>query len=334
MSLVFRARVGATPVLLALLAGTYSSASAANIPPFFLDCVVSIGYRGVQQEQEASGQQAWRRRFIPMGTGFLYGDHLPEVGSTSYRVYLVTNRHVIRRIQAATRNQLDQLVNTGTIEERDKYLPVVLRFNPKSGAAARDDLFFPLAKTEGSNDVLYHDAHDLAIVPINTAFLDRESIQYSFFRSDKHVLNRDQARDAGLSEGDGVFVLGFPMGILGGDRSYVIARRGIIARVRDALSKKGSEFLVDAFVFPGNSGGPVINAAQVFGIDGTKSINAAHLIGIIKSYIPYRDVAVSGQTQRPRVIFEENSGLASVIPVDFLEELIMAYKKSIQTSIK
>lgn len=30
----------------------------------------------------------------------------------------------------------------------------------------------------------------------------------------------------------------------------------------------------------------------------------------------------SQQTRRPRVIFEENSGLASVFPIDYVEEVI------------
>ena len=57
-------------------------------------------------------------------------------------------------------------------------------------------------------------------------------------------------------------------------------------------------------------------------IGGTQAQNTAHLIGIIKSYVPYRDVAVSQQTGRPRVIFEENSGLAAAHSVDCIEETL------------
>jgi hypothetical protein len=38
--------------------------------------------------------------------------------------------------------------------------------------------------------------------------------------------------------------------------------------------------------------------------------------------VPYIDVAISTQTRRPRVTFEENSGLTEVHPVDFIEETI------------
>jgi hypothetical protein len=37
---------------------------------------------------------------------------------------------------------------------------------------------------------------------------------------------------------------------------------------------------------------------------------------VVSGYVPYQDVAISVQTNRPRVIFEENSGMAAVIPID------------------
>jgi S1-C subfamily serine protease len=93
------------------------------------------------------------------------------------------------------------------------------------------------------------------------------------------------------------------------------------------LTKANQTFLVDAFVFPGNSGGPVVSKPEALSIEGTKSQNAAYLIGIVQSYVPYQDLAVSLQTKRPRVVFEENSGLAAVHPVDLIEETIQIYLK-------
>jgi predicted oxidoreductase (fatty acid repression mutant protein) len=45
-------------------------------------------------------------------------------------------------------------------------------------------------------------------------------------------------------------------------------------------------------------------------------------IGIIGEYVPYREVAISAQTGRARVIFEENTGLSKVWSVDFIKEII------------
>jgi len=36
----------------------------------------------------------------------------------------------------------------------------------------------------------------------------------------------------------------------------------------------------------------------------------------------HKDVAVSTQTGNPRVIFEENSGIAAAYPIDFVDEAI------------
>jgi hypothetical protein len=87
-------------------------------------------------------------------------------------------------------------------------------------------------------------------------------------------------------------------------------------------------FLIDAFVFPGNSGGPVVSAVDITAITGTKAQNTAYLIGMVKGYVPYDDVAVSQQTGRPRMVSEENSGLAEVIPVDFINETIEFDRRS------
>ena len=136
------------------------------------------------------------------------------------------------------------------------------------------------------------------------------------------MADRDKANELGFSEGDGIYILGFPMNLVGEGRNYVIAREGSIARIRDALAGTMNEFLVDALVFPGNSGGPVILRPELTSIKGTASQKRSYLIGMVKSYIPYQDVAISRQTKRVRIIFEENSGLASVIPMDFVKELI------------
>ena len=128
--------------------------------------------------------------------------------------------------------------------------------------------------------------------------------------------------DAGLSEGASIFALGFPMGLVGDERNTVIVRSGVLARIRDTLVKPRFPFMVDATVFPGNSGGPVVSKPEIVSIRGTKSDNNANLIGIVASYVPYIDVAISQQTRKPRITFEENSGLTNVYSVDCINEAI------------
>lgn len=262
----------------------------ALIPPFFLDCVVAIGFLA------GDGSKQWT------ASGFLYGDFVKKATETesSYRTYLVTNRHVF---EGKTR--------------------AYLRFNPEGDEQARE-YEIPLVQQDRTLVWFAHSDPqiDVAVIPINVNLLKRDRIRYNFFQSDTHIADRAKARELGITEGDGIYTLGFPMELVGGERNFVIVRGGVIARIRDTLAGSSKEFLVDAFVFPGNSGGPVIIKPDFMAIEGTKSLNAAYLIGIVRGYRTYREVAISSQTNRPRITFEENSGLASVFPIDYVIETI------------
>ena len=131
-----------------------------------------------------------------------------------------------------------------------------------------------------------------------------------------------EMRELQIEAGNEIFLLGFPMGMSGVERKYVIARAGIIARIDEEILKEAQGFLIDSSVFPGNSGGPVIVKPTGESPKGGKAVDKAYLIGVVESYIPYQDVAYSLATNPPtaRVAFMENSGLAYVVPVDFVKE--------------
>ena len=275
----------------------------ALIPPYFADCVVAIGVDPLNDDE---------RRWV--ASGFLYGDYVRdnEDGTKKYKVYLATNRHVFENLPNA-----------------------YLRFNPISNEPARE---YPLSLLDKNGAKLWFPHPkaevDVAVIPINIKLLREHAMQVSYFQSVNNVANVDKLNELGVTEGDFVYALGFPMGIVGGERSTVIVRSGSIARIRDALVRANQEYLIDAFIFPGNSGGPVVSKPEAFAIQGTKSQNAAYLIGIIKSYVSYQDVAVSSQSKRPRIIFEENSGLATVHPIDFVQEAIKGHVKLVEGNKK
>ena len=237
-----------------------------------------------------------------MASGFLYGKHTPtEKEPNGYRPFLVTNRHVF--------------------EGLDK---VLVRFNPQEFNAPAEIYSLPLLNEKKEPIWIAHPDKniDIAVVPANTEQLDKAAIQWHLFRSNTCVANIKKMNELGLMEGDFTYVLGFPMELIGEKRNIVIARSGTIARIRDVLTKNNDKFLIDSFVFPGNSGGPVISKPEAFAIEKTKPQMSSYLIGIVTSYVPYEDVAISVQTGRPRVIFQENSGLAFVHPVDYIQETI------------
>jgi len=264
----------------------------ALLPPFFLDAVIALGV----------GDDPAKRRWI--GTGFLYGalDRKSDPKNKSYYVFLVTNKHVL-----------------------DDHAKVWIKFNAVSGTGSQD-FEVPLRATNGRELWIRHpdDDVDLGAVFINAKFLRSKNLRFSYFHEDDHAYTVAQMKSGGVTEGDGVYVLGYPMGLVDSRWQAAICRLGCIARVQDVLNTGTGDFLVDALIFPGNSGGPVVLQPEGMAITGTKSVNKANLIGVVQGYLPYQDIAVSMQTKRPRITFDENSGLAPVIPVDRINELMVA----------
>jgi len=119
-------------------------------------------------------------------------------------------------------------------------------------------------------------------------------------------------------EGDEVFFLGFPLGIRLESKVTPLVRGGIVS-----LKREDSTFLIDASVSVGNSGSPVFLKPSIydFKTGALGSLRPPKFVGIISNYLSYVDVAVSVQTRRPRVTFEENSGLATVFSADLINAI-------------
>lgn len=270
------------------------------LPPQFLDAVVAIGVG-------APASRSW------IGTGFFYGVPTGEddkKGNQFYTIFLITNRHVVQGLNE-----------------------VVIRLNSQADDTSKE-YKIGLKSRNGRPTWVGHpdDEIDIVAVWINAGFLDSESRRYSFFAEDSTVVDANALKASSLSEGDGVFILGYPMGMVG-DRHYVICRSGSIARLRHVKSGDGKEILLDGLVFPGNSGGPVVTKPELTALSGQKPFNSAHLLGIVTSYVPYQDVAVSTQTKRPRVIFEENSGLTAAHPAELIKQTVAFAQSRLKSRI-
>lgn len=234
-----------------------------------------------QLDQDEKGNNI----FVSVGTGFI----------TEYENFniLVTCKHVV----------FDK--------EQKNYIPNLhASFNQKDGTLGRRSL--EALKNELGINWFFHKNPeiDLAIMPfgIDQAKDDIKRMGKNFF---------EKIDD--LAAGEEIFFLGFPaLGIKMEKNIKPIVRAGIIALIQDDKT-----FLIDANVFPGNSGSPVFLKPSVmdFQTNTLGQIRPAKFIGIINSYLPYHDVAISPQTKRPRIVFEENSGLANVYSVSHIQEV-------------
>jgi len=132
-------------------------------------------------------------------------------------------------------------------------------------------------------------------------------------------------RKENIQSGTPALILGFPMGLRSEKYATPLVRQALVALTTpDSL-------IVDGFVFPGNSGGPVVYmpSFQLSNLTVSNYLAKQMLIGVVSSYIPYQEPAVSLQTKRPRIVFEENSGLTVVTPAD--EILSLVSRKDVRT---
>lgn len=259
----------------------------ALLPPHFLNSVVAIGTKA---DDGPDAEIQW------IGTGFIYGADADGSGS-QFHPFLVTNQHVLE--------------GAGII---------AIKMNRKDGQPA-NEYSFSLSSVR-HNITMHPDGMDVAVLPVSSGVWDVDQAATSVI-PESQSLSRPVALEIGVSEGDGIFAIGFPMRLVGYEDQIVpIVRQGCLARVQDWLSGRSNSILIDTNIFPGNSGGPVFLRPTTIAVGGTKANSTSYLIGMVSGYIPYREMAISSQTDRIRVVFEENSGIAEIVPSDAIMETI------------
>lgn len=229
----------------------------------------------------------------PNGTGFLL--LVDEV------FHLVTAKHVVVKM-------MDGRISN-FLEDQN----MVVYLNQKNGTYAPRKISF-MKDVLKSNWIFHSDSTvDVAIIPI---LIDpaKDDIKFIpkglFLSSDKLIEMMD------------VFYISYQPGITFSSTISPIFRKGIVSALNSDKT-----FYMDGFAFPGNSGGPVFlsysfinHNGQGFQMGGDKI--GGSLVGLISGYLPYQEVAISVQTGRPRAVFEENSGLSKVIPIEFIEGIL------------
>jgi hypothetical protein len=226
---------------------------------------------------------------LPSATGFL-------VSINNY-IHLVTAKHVIVNPQneAFIDNTLYAFINTKV---------------GKIGAYSVNIL-----KNQGLRWIFHQNKIvDIAMIPFSVNYPDDD---IRFIPNDLFLAS-DQ-----LYEVYDVFFLSYQPGIKVDTRISPVIRSGTIS-----LINEDNTFLIDAAAFPGNSGSPVFLKPSIFRYndEGRPSLGGDTLggkfIGLIGSYLPYHEAAISTQTGRIRVVFEENTGLSYVWSASFIKEII------------
>ena len=255
----------------------------ALIPPGYMKTIVSLGV----------ADQSFRH----LGTGFLYHHPLwTEDGLTHYRPFLVTNKHVV----------------DGEVTH--------VRFNqPKLGSLE----IHSISSVTDGQWITHPRGSDVAVIPVidpGPLTVGRNVHETEIFLGDLSTPSDDELLT--ITEGIGVFLIGFPLGLIGDDHNFPIVRSGVIARIQDWLEGEKDTFLIDAPAFPGNSGGPVLVRPDRTAIRNTAAVTQAFLIGMVSQSIMSREVAVSAQTGETRVVFVENTGLSRVVPINTVKEAL------------
>lgn len=253
------------------------------LPKFYKDAVVSIGVR-------VNNNISW------IGTGFFL---VKMINPENAIPFLITNRHVLEGQKSIVIRMKEKNLETLKIVD----VPLYIEESATYKFHAKDNI-------------------DIAVIRLNGNFINSNNLEFPAFDIDKHAYSSDLFREQGVEEGNMIYMLGFPMGMVIDESSSPICRLGCIARMSKAQISGNYNILVDIQNFPGNSGSPIVTRPEIISIDGTKSLNQCALLGIIHSYIPYQESLINVQTKKIVELRSENSGLAYVHPVEYIQEII------------
>ena len=250
----------------------------------FFNAVVALG--GSEQDKPV--------RYV--AAGFLYGHSIEKdyIGKQLYWVFLVTNRHVIENV----RNLVIRFNGMDEVSVNPHPLPM------GDSVQAHHCMTHPDSNINVA--VLMIDAID--IVKTNTS-----DFNLDYLLADVHVTSKQEPHASRFREGNEIFVLGFPLGMVGNARNYVIVRQGIVARIQDWYENVSQSFLIDSSISTGNSGGLVIANPDFASFGRGTPIAYPKLIGMVSGYYPYENITSSSQTGRRVLVSQENSDLAVVV---------------------
>lgn len=243
------------------------------------------------------------RKFTGNATGFLIGFKHGNKGN--YHTFILTNKHVFNN-------------------KHELYVSF------DSNGVKRKRARLELIKINGQKTWFEHRFKevDLALLPISM-----QVIQQIFGSSNKWIpedsfLYMKDFENKGIYPGDELYFVGFPLGLSGKLKNSPIIRSGIVSRIDKEIIRDTKSLLLDGQNFPGNSGGPVFTKPELMSLNGTLSIKANLLIGVIKGYLPHTNHFIDPSSGRISALSVENSGLCLFVPMDYAKQIYNAWIKT------
>lgn len=256
----------------------------AILPNFFIKSVVPIGVKGEDENIN------W------IGTGFCI---VKKVGINGGLPFLVTNKHVVL-----------------------KQKEIIIKMEVKDSDNLKT-ISIPLSKNNNLTYFVHPNPNiDLALILLNANNIQKDNLDFNGFDIDEHAMSSEELRNNEVDEGSLIYMLGFPMGLVNIDSTTPICRLGCIARIDKKQIDSNYNFLADIQNFPGNSGSPIILRLESATLQGTKCLNKTVLIGVVHSYIPYKEPLINMQTKQIVEVHTENSGIAYVHPIEYIREIL------------
>lgn len=232
-------------------------------------------------------------------------DRLPQNWGMNY---IVTNRHVAQP----------------GIEDGHPYrvTKITLRLNRRDSVEGSSEISLPL---DGPSRWYFPSdpAIDLAAMPFVP---DRSIYEYEQFPTSMFA-TKDEVERANIAEGNSVVFTGLFYQLAGLNKFEPIVRQGVIAMMPDekletTLHQKGYLYLADIHAFEGNSGSPLIINEGGIRNGEISLLNTYKLLGVISGiYHEDANLTLTIATTYQGTV-EGNSGIAAVVPIDGLKELL------------
>ena len=238
-----------------------------------------------------------------IGTGFYF--------RTESHTYLVTAKHVLFDIPS-----LKLRASIATL----------LSYGRDPSDLSKNVVIVNLPEMLRTKNLRYHDNFDVAVGKIGkSAKIDNKIVlqYYSYVKVKSNVEggficipahNIKKISDVLIA--NDVFVFGYPSSI--GmkqipqiDYNRPLLRKGIVA----GISHANRSIIIDAPVYGGNSGGPVIQ------VEPSGILIKFYLIGLVSQFVPYTEKWLNQQYGYSNIGIS-NSGYTVVVPVDSILELL------------